>query len=329
MSAGPQIGVMFLREYDPALVPAFARMVETGGLDDLWVVEDAFYNGGLSAAAVALASTQRITVGIGIQPAVAHNVAYNAMDLATLARIFPGRLEAGFGHGVADWMRQVGSFPISQMQSLETATIATRRLLRGESVSIETPDIFLDGVELVFPPQVVPRISLGVTGPKGLHMSGRSADGTILVELTGPAHMQECIKRIAAGQGEAGRTAEPHQITTFTYWSQSPDGDLTRNQYRPILAHRIATGDMRQLATADFAESARTMLDKGGESGLAANMPVEWINELAIVGTPDECARSIERWAGAGAHRICLVPPLGTPLDVLAKWTSDLNAARN
>ena len=51
----PSIGVMFRREYAPELVPDYARMVEQVGLDDLWIIEDAFFNGGISGASVALA----------------------------------------------------------------------------------------------------------------------------------------------------------------------------------------------------------------------------------------------------------------------------------
>ena len=66
----PSIGLMFFRTYPPETLPDYARMTERSGLDELWVVEDCFFNGGMSAASVALAVTERITVGIGILPAV-------------------------------------------------------------------------------------------------------------------------------------------------------------------------------------------------------------------------------------------------------------------
>ncbi len=64
------------------------------------------------------------------------NAAYAAMDLATLARIFPGRLHVGFGHGVADWIRQVGQMPASQMAALEEITVAVRDILHGQTVTM-------------------------------------------------------------------------------------------------------------------------------------------------------------------------------------------------
>ena len=322
------LGVMFLREYDPALIPTFARQVEAAGLDDLWIIEDAFYNGGLSGAAVALASTERISIGIGIQPAVVRNAAYNTMDLATLARIYPGRLQIGFGHGVADWIRQVGEFPSSQVGALETITLATRQLLRGETVSFNTPDVYLDQVKLEYPPSVVPPVSLGVTGPKSLQMSGRAADGTILVELTGPALVEESRIRIADGQAEVNRTGEHHQITVFTHWMQGDDGPAVRSTWRQMVAERIAGGSMRQLVPAGFSGDAQRLLDEGGVANLAARMPDAWLQEMTVSGTVADCLTQIDRLSAAGAHRIGLVPPIGTPLETITAWATELNAAR-
>ena len=48
-------------------------------------------------------------MGIGLLPVPLRNVALTAMELATLERLFPGRLAPGIGHGVLDWMGQVGT----------------------------------------------------------------------------------------------------------------------------------------------------------------------------------------------------------------------------
>lgn len=59
------------------------------------MVEDLGFRGGLAQAGPVLASTTHITVGIGIVPADARNVCFAAMELATLAQLYPGRLIAG------------------------------------------------------------------------------------------------------------------------------------------------------------------------------------------------------------------------------------------
>ncbi|MDQ2682366.1 MAG: LLM class flavin-dependent oxidoreductase [Chloroflexota bacterium] len=329
MTRNPAIGVMFVREYKPATIPDYARMVERTGLDDLWIVEDAFFNGGISAASVALAVTERITVGIGILPAVVRNAAYTAMDLATLAQIFPGRLQIGFGHGVADWIRQVGAFPTSQMAALEDVTTAVRRLLRGDEVTMHGRHVHLDRVRLDHRPDFVPPVSLGVTGPKSMELSGRVADGTIMVELTGPALVRHHLERIQAGAAAVGRSQEPHQITVFAYWMQDDNGDRARERIRPNLARRVNPEGLRDLAVPGFADQARAWIDEGGTDLLADRMPREWIDEIAVAGTPADCAAAIDRLAAAGANRIGLVPPAGMSIAEVERWSRDLVAARS
>ena len=63
-----RIGVMFRCATPAEELPEFARRTEAAGFDELWVVEDCFYSGGVAAAAAALAATTRVDVGIGILP---------------------------------------------------------------------------------------------------------------------------------------------------------------------------------------------------------------------------------------------------------------------
>ncbi|HYP59088.1 MAG TPA: LLM class flavin-dependent oxidoreductase [Thermomicrobiales bacterium] len=314
----PAIGLMFFRTYPPETLPDYARMVEQTGLDDLWVVEDCFFNGGISAASVALAVTERITVGIGILPAVVRNAAYAAMDLATLARIFPGRLHVGFGHGVADWIRQVGQMPASQMAALEEVTVAVRDILHGQTVTMSGKHVHLDNVRLDHPPTVAPPVSLGVTGPKSLALSGRIADGTILVELTGPALL--CRNREIIDGGA------DHQLTVFAYWSQDADGAAARDRLRRMLAERIRNEGLKELEAPGFADQARALLDRGGVELLAREMPDAWLDEITVSGTPEQCLAAIDRLGAAGATRVVLVPPSNATIPDLTPWCRDLAA---
>jgi 5,10-methylenetetrahydromethanopterin reductase len=317
----PSIGLMFFRGYPPEWLPEFSRMVEAAGLDEVWVVEDAFFNGGISAASVALSVTERITVGIGILPAIVRNAAYTAMEIATLARIFPGRLDVGFGHGVADWIRQVGAFPRSQLGAIEETATAVRDLLHGREVTVDGSHVHLDKVRLAHVPDIPPKVWLGVTGPKSLALSGRIADGTILVELTGPALVRRNRELIAGGEG--------HEIAVFSQWSQGADGSAARAALRPILAEWIAHGGVRELVAPGFAPEAQQLLDRGGADVLAQEMPDTWLDEIAVTGTPEQCLATIERMGEAGATRVVLVPPQEATVEQLAGWCRDLHAARS
>ncbi|MFF0592143.1 LLM class flavin-dependent oxidoreductase [Streptomyces antibioticus] len=223
-----RIGVMYDRDWDPAGLPAFARAAEALGADDLWVVEDLGWNGGVSAAAVALGATERLRVGLGIAPAPLRSPALLAMELATLARVFPGRLVAGIGHGVREWMAQAGVAPRSPLALLEETITSVRSLLRGERVELAGREVRLDGVRLVHPPAEVPPVVAGVVRPRSLELSGRVADGTLVAEGHGPRDLAEI--RALTVKGGAG---PGHSLTVFAFAHAGDDPAEVSRTLRP------------------------------------------------------------------------------------------------
>jgi alkanesulfonate monooxygenase SsuD/methylene tetrahydromethanopterin reductase-like flavin-dependent oxidoreductase (luciferase family) len=135
MGGSPSIGTLFPPAGNVRDLPGTARRLEELGIDELWVAEDCFMAGGISAAATALAVTERLQVGVGLLPVSVRNAAFAAMELATLAEIYPGRFRAAFGHGVEAWMRQVGARPANRIVALEEVVGSVRALLRGERVT--------------------------------------------------------------------------------------------------------------------------------------------------------------------------------------------------
>src|SRR5918998_287431 len=183
----PRVGVLFRPEWAPEGLPAFARGAERHGFAELWVVEDCFLAGGPTMAATGLAVTGRLRVGIGLLPAAVRNPAVVAMELAGLARLHPGRLVAAFGHGVEEWMRQIGARPPDRLVALEDTVEAVRRLLAGETLRVDGRFVHLDDVQLDHRPGEPPPILIGTTGPRALALAGRLADGFLLPEACGPA----------------------------------------------------------------------------------------------------------------------------------------------
>ncbi len=318
------LGIMFRREYPPKILPDFARRAEEAGFDELWVVEDCFYGSGIASATAALACTGSITIGLGIMPAVARNPVFTAMEIATLARLYPGRFLPGIGHGVAKWMHQIGAFPPSQLTALEETTVTVRRLLAGERFSYEGKQIHLDQVELVHPPESIPPVSLGVRGSKSLAISGRVADGTILAEYAAPAYVSWAREQIRSGQLEAGRAGD-HRLTVFVLASAAATTGEARSQLRRQIASAVASGKVdSQLAPLGILPQAHELLESTGPEGFETAMPDEWIDQLALAGTPDDWGRAIDRLAEAGADTIVLVPSSGKGPEELEVFARNL-----
>lgn len=305
----PEIGVMFRREQHPGALIDYARRVEALGFDQLWVVEDCFYMGGIAQAAMALTATSHIKVGIGINPAVARNAAFLAMEYATLASAFPGRLIGGIGHGFGGWMEQVGAKPASWLRSLEEIATAVQRILRGELVSTQGAYVALDAVRLFDPPAVAPPVLLGVQAEKSLRLAGACADGVVLAEGAGPDYIRWARQHLALGRAEANRD-DPSTVVVYAHClvdDGNPDGAKT--QMRERVAESIAGFMQPQFAQTSFASDLKRMVAEGGADAVKTAMPDAWLHDLAITGSTGDAQAAIARLGDAGANAVVLVPP--------------------
>ena len=113
-------------------------------------------------------------------PTPLRNAALCAMELANLAGMFPGRLIAGLGHGIQEWMGQAGARVASPLTLLEEYVTAVRRLLAGERVRVEGRYVRLNDVALGWPPAKPPPLMLGGAGPKSVAQAARLGDGNLL-----------------------------------------------------------------------------------------------------------------------------------------------------
>jgi alkanesulfonate monooxygenase SsuD/methylene tetrahydromethanopterin reductase-like flavin-dependent oxidoreductase (luciferase family) len=152
----PTLAAIFTPDQPPERLAAMASAADTAGLAELWVWEDCFKESGIATATAVLAMTRHVTVGIGLLPVPLRNVALTAMEIATVARLFPGRLTVGIGHGVLEWMGQVGVRVESPMTLLREYTAALYSLLHGETVTTHGRYVHLDGVALDWPPAGAP-----------------------------------------------------------------------------------------------------------------------------------------------------------------------------
>jgi len=274
-------GVMFRREWPANKLIEYARRVEAHDLDEMWVVEDLTFHGGFTQATAALAATNRITVGIGIAPAVVRNVAYTAMEIATLAQMFPGRFHMGFGHGVDFWIEQVGAVPGSWMSSLREVVVGTQQLLAGDNVTTHGAHVHLDAVQLAHPAQVMPPISLGVRGPKSMALSAEVGAGVIFAEWSGPRYLQQVRAQIGDGP----------KFTAFVQAS----ADV------PALEAAMA----EKMALPRFA----AQLSAYGDDEVS-------LDELVIAGPPVTWVEQAQRWVAAGATSVVFCPLPTDPVEL-------------
>jgi alkanesulfonate monooxygenase SsuD/methylene tetrahydromethanopterin reductase-like flavin-dependent oxidoreductase (luciferase family) len=218
-----RIGVIYRPDFHPDGLRAVASAAEDAGVDELWLWEDCFQQGGIAQVAVALASTERLTVGIGLIPAPLRNVTTAAMEFATLEAMFPGRTRIAVGHGVQSWMRQAGAAVASPMTLLREYTNALRGLLAGDTVSVEGRYVTLSDVRLEFVPERRPPILIGGTGPKTLSLAGEIADGVLIDSSYSTATVHAALAHVADGRTAGG--GRPFSTVMFVVCAPGNDAD--------------------------------------------------------------------------------------------------------
>jgi alkanesulfonate monooxygenase SsuD/methylene tetrahydromethanopterin reductase-like flavin-dependent oxidoreductase (luciferase family) len=236
----------------PERIGPVAAAADAAGLAQLWVWEDCFKESGIAAAAAMLAMTSRLPVAIGLLPVPLRNVALTAMELATLGRMFPGRLTAGIGHGVLDWMGQVGARAESPLTLLREYTAALTALLRGETVTVHGRYVQLEEVALDWPPTVVPPLLVGGVRPRTVALAGELADGVIISSGPSPEEIRAIVGHFQAGRGAPG------DVVVFTSASAaSPAKDIAAmvSEYAAAGATHVAVNaDEEDADIAGFVE---------------------------------------------------------------------------
>lgn len=307
MNEGP-VGVSIATNTVPERVGPLARQAEQMGYSEVWVAEDYFCYGGFTAAGFALQATERINVGLGVVASVARHPAVTAMEIATLARMYPGRFVPGIGHGVPFWTDQMGVTPRSPLTALTECVDGVRGLLAGETIDAEGKQFAFHSVTLAHPPQAQIPILTGVLGPKSLRLSGRIADGTVMSVVCGTKYLDFALGHIKEGMAEGGRTS--HTVPTFALFSIDRDSKAAKAAIRTPLAFYLSAVGPHNPLTAAFGynDQLADLLERGGADLLAREMPDEWVDELAVAGDPDEVTERIRALLNAGATSVVLSP---------------------
>lgn len=256
----PFIGTVFTPAHDPTRLPAAVRAAEAAELDEFWLWEDCFSHGGLTTAAVALASTTRIRVGLGLMPAPLRSVALTAMEVASLHRLFPGRFVPGVGHGVQRWMEQVGSRAASPMTLLDEYHAALRALLAGDEVTVDGRYVRLNAVRLQYPVPGAP-LMVGGEGPRTVRFAAARSDGALL-----SAALTDDRLRAACAEVRDAASTDDHPIVAPRLVAVGPGAaDRLRAE-----AARWGRDSADDIAVAGGAEEIAAEFTRLGEMGITS-----------------------------------------------------------
>ena len=306
MSGGPPIGLALGSHMPPENIQRTAQLAEQLGYGELWFSEDYFFAGGFAGVTAALAATTSMPVGFGILPAMTRHPALLAMELATVSRLYPGRVWPGIGLGVPAWLDQMGLRPGSPLTAVRECITNLRRLLDGEEVTFQGRYFDFDRVVLTHKPEERLPIYTGFVNEKALRLSGEIADGTVLSVLAGTDYIRWARAILDEAAADAGHTAR-HRVITYVLFSVDPDSKKAKEAVRDVTAFYLeAMPDTALSQVYGIQPQLHEVLARGGGAAVAREMPAEWLEDLAIAGDPDECAAKIRSFLDAGSDSVVL-----------------------
>lgn len=305
------MGVGLFPTEGPARLRELTHLAEELGYEDVWfgdsqnIWREAYVT--MGAAAV---GTQRIGFGTGVTNAVTRHPSVLASTWATLDELTGGRAKLGIGTGDSS-LRTMGLKPM-KLAELEAYVAAMRTLFRGEEA--EEPDTgapfrlnYLDG------PIDVP-IYIAASAPKILGLTGRIADGCIMLVGTDPTFVRGGLERIAAGAREAGRDPADVKVVLWTPTAIDDDGTKARDLVRAHVSRVVIRPLPAEIPAEDMeaVENIRKTYDyyhhMDTEASHADLVPDSLVDRFALAGTPEECRARIEELASLGLDQLSIIP---------------------
>lgn len=207
-----RMGISLGAAGDAAGFPAAVDLLESAGIDSLWLPENVYGPAiePFTGIAFALARTRRLKAGSGISVLPGRHPVLVAKQLASLAGLAPGRVLPVFGLQPA-LAAERSLFPVPAGQRgavFDEALTLLRLLLTAPSVTFSGSFFSVDGTSVGPLPDRPLDLWLGGSAPAGLRRVGRLADGWLGSLLT-PEESAAAVRVIQDAAAEAGREVDP------------------------------------------------------------------------------------------------------------------------
>ena len=307
-------GVRF--ENDPSLTPQdfqeLGKLAEDLGYETVWVPEGGGRDSLTALAAIAM-KTERVRLGTGILPIYARTATNTAMGAAGMAAVSGDRFILGLGVGHRPTVEGRDGVPFRQPMARLRETISiTRALLSGETVATEGRHFNIASASLggAAPRERVP-IYIAALGPQMLELAGEMADG-VLMNWTAEGFIREAVEHVKHGAERAGRDPSEVDIAGYVRVAAGGDEDAVRESLRGQVARYASNTFYRnffvETGFGEEMEEAAQALAVGDLARASEAITQEMQDQLAVVGTPEECRAALERRRAAGLQLPVVAP---------------------
>ncbi len=294
-SAGPLGFGAFLSMHPPEEQFALAQRCEALGLDSLWTGDHVSFHNPLYESLTLLAAyagiTTRIRLGSGVYLLALRQPTVVAKITSTLDTLCGGRLIFGVGVGGENPKEfEACGVPHNERGARVSEGIdVVRTLWRDTPASFHGRFTRFENVSIDPKPlqKPGPPIWIGGRSDAALARAGRQGDGWISYVVQ-PERYAQSLEKIRRAAEVAGRGLDSFVTAHLTFVTVGRDYETAERSWVRTLSSRYAQ---------DFGPLAR---------------------KYGVIGTPDQCAEQIGRFAQAGC-RYFVMNPIGDPADERAQ----------
>jgi 5,10-methylenetetrahydromethanopterin reductase len=289
----------------------YVRLCEALGYDNVWIGDSQnIWRESSTVMGAAAVGTEKVVFGTGVTNAITRHPSLLASTWATMAEFTNGRVALGIGTGDSS-LRTMGLKP-QKLAELERSVTDLRTLFRGEKV-VEASSGAEYHLNYVTRPLNIP-IYIAASAPKILQLSGRIADGVIVLVGTAPHFIEAALETIEAGAKQSGRNLKDLHIVL---WTPTAIGD-DRTEARDLVRAHVSRVAIRPLP-AKVEPALEKAIDRirdsynyyehmDTEASHADLVPDELVDLFALAGTRDECAQRLKEIESLGIDQVSIVP---------------------
>jgi len=284
-----------------------AKLTEELGFSHIWVGDshliwrEAYVN----MAAVAL-NTSKVKLGTGVTNPLTRHPSVVASAYATLEEYAPGRMIVGIGLGDSS-VETMGMKP-AKLNYFEKTMQHLRDLFGGKEVHLDTGKI-----HLLHPCKSKIPIYIAASGPKMLELSGRIADGIIVLVGVADEYIAHAREKIAAGAKAVGRKLGDINLVLWVPCAvsdKSPAKDAVKAHVARVVAHPLpyVLDPKEQQVLEEIRKTYDYYHHMDQHANHAETIPDWLVDKFAIAGTVDQCRAQIERIKKTGIQQIAIIP---------------------
>lgn len=242
-----------------------------------------------------------------------------AQTMASLDELSGGRMVLSPGAFTQSHANRHGLGHLNPIETLREWMESMRLVLAGGNASYAGAHVQFQNVQLPWKP-VRPAIPMWnpASSPGGLRLAGEIGDGVVLNACTSPEYSANSIRVMRQASDAAKRDWGAFEVSQLVVCSIEDDREKAieavrwevASKFHPrslnITKRRLAIGEPH-VDPNDFPKLEEAFR-RGDKEGLAAALPVSYVENLTATGTADDVRRRVQKYRDAGVTLPILRP---------------------